>query len=257
LEGFRWFAPSTCAIDAVWSTTAFSGDAWKETGIRWGTSNGPSQLENGSGMFGVQKPGIAKPTNPYTAATEKIVADLAFTLELPVPPVTLWDRGAAAGEPRHVAVSAWAFDQPFPWRQIEALLTRDHLAQLVRPASAVLPFEEWIGAADRQNDGNVLIGFGPDMEEALGAWIDYAWSLDHIWKGNDRPNCMVRELYPRVGILDTHAAKGTAERIASVDSKTIEEIINRVPSDYLPAGVAESILRNLLLRQPAVHRLWT
>jgi hypothetical protein len=254
-EGFRRFAPSTCAIDAVWSTIASSGDSWKETGIRWGTNAGPSQLENGNGMFGVQKPGKPRPTNKYTAATEKIVADLAFVLELPVPPVTLWDRGENA-DPRYVSVSAWAFEQPFTWREIETFLTRDHLQQLIRPASAMLPFEEWVSASDRQNDGNVLVGFGPD-NEALGAWIDYAWALDYIWQGNNRPNCRVRDMYPRVGNLDTHATKATADRIASVDSKTIEEIINRVSSDYLPTGVAESILRNLLLRQPAVHKLWT
>ena len=207
-------------------------------------------------MFGVQKPGISSPSNPYTAATEKIVADLAFVLDLPVPPVTLWDRGAAAGAPRYVAVSAWAFEQPFTWLQIEALLSREQLQQMVRPASAMLPFEEWIGADDRQNAGNVLVGFGP-ANEAIGAWIDYAFALDHVWRGNERANCAVRELYPRVGIPDTDAMKSTAERIAGVDSKTIEEIINRVPSQYLPAGVAENIRRNLLLRQSAVHRLWT
>lgn len=206
-------------------------------------------------MYAWQKPGIPSPTNRYTAATEKIVADLAYILDLPVPPVTLWDRGATA-EPRYVCVSANAFDEPFTWHQIEGLLTREQLQQLVRPASAMLPFEEWISADDRQNPGNVLVGFGPNRD-AIGAWIDYAFSLDHSWRGNARPNCDVREIYPRVGMPDTHAMKSTAERIAAVDSKTIEEIINRVPSHYLPSGVAENIRRNLLLRQSAVHKLWT
>jgi hypothetical protein len=179
-------------------------------------------------------------------------------LDLPVPPVTLWDRGGAAGEPRYVAVSAWAYEQPFTWRQIEALLTREQLRQLIRPASAMLPFEEWVGAEDRQNDGNVLIGFDDENgNAALGAWIDYAWSLDHIWRGNERPNCRVREIYPRVGNPDTDEMKSTAERIRSIDSSAIEEIINRVPSDYLPAAVADAIKKNLLLRQPAVCGLWT
>jgi hypothetical protein len=252
---YRRFAPSTCAVEQAWSTTVFSGDTWTETGLRWDTMDRPSQLDNGKGIYGVQKPGIPNPWNPHRAATEKIVADLAFVLDLPVPPVTLWDRGPDAGEPRFVSVSAWAFEQPFTWRQIEAFLTREQLQQMVRPASAMIPFEEWVGATDRQNGGNVLVGFGPD-DEAVGAWIDYGFSLHHVWRGNSSPDCSVRDMYPACGTPDKEAMKSSAERIAAVDRKTIEGIINRVPPDYLPAGVAENIRENLFLRQSAVHELW-
>lgn len=253
-DGFRRFAAATCAIEAAWSTTVSSGDTWKETGIRWTTNNGPSQMANASGMLGVQKPGISGASNPHTAATEKIVADLAYKVGLPVPPVTLWDRGAAADDPRFVAISAWAFQQPFTWAQIETLLTHAQRQQLIRPASAMIPFEVWINADDRHNAGNVLVGF--ESEEAIGAWIDYAFSLDYLWKGNVCPGCAVTPMYPQVGVADTVSMKSTADRIAAVDSKTIEEIINRVPSGYLPRGVADNIILNLLARQTGVRSLW-
>ncbi len=206
-------------------------------------------------MLGVQKPGIETPTNPYTAATEKIVGDLAFVIGLPVPPVTLWDRGAAPGSPQFVAISAWAFQQPFTWAQIEALLTRDQLRQLIRPASAMIPFEVWISAEDRQNAGNVLIGIEPSRE-VLGAWIDYAFSLDHVRKGNNQMACTVTAMYPPVGVPDTDVMKSFAERIAAVDNTTVEGIINRIPSQCLPRAVADNIIRNLLSRRAAVRALW-
>src|SRR5260221_12834623 len=105
LPDFRRFADATRAIDSGWSSCASSGDIWNRTGVVWGTNNAPIQVGNATSVLGVQKPGHDHPDNPNTAATEKIVADLAYHLRLPVPPATLSDRGAAAGAPRYVAVS--------------------------------------------------------------------------------------------------------------------------------------------------------
>jgi len=212
LAGLRRFAPSTRAIDADWCSSFSSGDTWTPTGIRWQTNTGPLQLANAKGLLGVQKPGHGAPSNPHTAATEKIVADLASVFGLPVPPVTLWDRGTAAGEPRYVAVSAWAFQQPLTWAQAEPQLNADQKAQLARPASTMIPFESWIGAQDRQNAGNVLVSV-EQSGEIVGAWIDYAFALDHTWKGNDDPNCTVTTLYPQCGAIDTAAMKSVADLI--------------------------------------------
>jgi hypothetical protein len=119
LPDFRRFAAATQAIDQTWSSCDSTNDAWAPTGIAWGTNNGPLQVKNAAGVVGVQKPGRDGVTNPYTAATEKIIADLAHQLKLPVPPVTLWDRGQAAGAPRYVAVSAWAYENTLTWAQAE------------------------------------------------------------------------------------------------------------------------------------------
>jgi hypothetical protein len=85
---WRRFAPSTDAVCEAWCGCASVGHNWTPTGPSWGTNNGPLQVSNPDGFLGVQKPGRDGVTNPFTAATEKIVADLAGAIGLPIPPVT-------------------------------------------------------------------------------------------------------------------------------------------------------------------------
>jgi hypothetical protein len=131
LAGLRRFAAATRAIEASWCANACSGDSWRPTGPEWQTNNRPVQLVNGSGLLGVQKPGDVAPTNSHTAATEKIVADLAAVIGLPVPPVTLWDRGSATAGFQFVSVSAWAFEQPLTWAQDDALFCETTIKSVV------------------------------------------------------------------------------------------------------------------------------
>jgi hypothetical protein len=119
----------------------------------------------------------------------------------------------------------------------------------------MVPFESWIGAEDRQNPGNVLIGEDANGE-VLGAWIDYAFSLDHTWKGNHIPACHVPPAYPQVGAapaLDIMIE--VADRIVGMDNALIEGAVNYIPSDYLPRGIADNIIRNLLSRRASVRAL--
>jgi hypothetical protein len=180
----RHFAPSTEALDEAWCSCACTGDVWTPTGHQWASENAPVQVSNAAGTVGVQKPGKVGVSNPHTPATEKIVADLARVIGLPIPPVTLWDRGAG-NDPRYVAVSAWAFVSPLTWRQAEPMMIDEQKAALIPAASAMVPFEMWVGATDRQNNGNVLVD--GDLAPVRGAWIDDAFSLEHVWKGNLAP----------------------------------------------------------------------
>jgi hypothetical protein len=250
--GLRRFAPSTDAISKSWCGCASVGQTWNVTGTSWATNNGPLQVSDQNGFLGVQKPGRDGVTNPHTAATEKIVADLAGVVGLPIPPVTLWDRGAAAGPPRFVAVSAWAFSSALTWAQAEALLTPEQKLSIVGAASAVLPFEVWVSAQDRQNPGNMLVDGDLVGSQARGAWIDYSFSLEYVWKGNLDVSTNVPPLYPPVGALDVSRAREAAAAISNVDPVTIESIVNRVPEDYLPKAAGQNIIRNLLARRAAV-----
>lgn len=255
LPDFRRFAASTAAVDAFWSTCASSGDTWKPTGIGWGTNNGPLQVVNGHGaILGVQKPGKSGVSNPLTAGTEKIVADLAFHLRLPVPPLTLWDAGALAS-PRFVSISAWAFNSGLTWAQADPGLSAPQKAALVPWASAMAPFESWIDAQDRQNAGNMLVGID-GSGDVLGSWIDYSFALDYVWSGNHIPSChVIPPIYPPVGAAAVDIMKEVAENIAAVDDAVIEGIVNRIPSDFLPRNVADNIIRNLLSRRASVRTL--
>jgi hypothetical protein len=209
---------------------------------------------NGNGLTGVQKPGHDHPTNPHTAATEKIGADLAYKLGLPVPPVTLWDRGPAAVAPRFVAVSAWAYDKAMQWGQAVPGISPAQQDGLRPWASAMVPFESWIDAQDRQNPGNVLVATDHNGD-ILGAWIDYAFSLDHVWKGNHIPACRIPPVYPPVGAPLPDIVKEVADSIVAMDNAVIEDIVNRIPADYLPRASAANIIRNLQTRRDSVRAL--
>lgn len=259
----RSFAPATNAIDRTWSTTVWSGDDWKPTGIHWPTNTAPLQLVNAGGLLGVQKPGpvdgpdpeYTAPRNPHTAATEKIVADLAFVLGLPIPPVILWDRGREASGERYVAVSAWAFQQPMSWRDAEPTLNAAQRSALVPQASAIVPFEIWIGATDRRNAGNVLISVD-SLQQSRGAWIDYAYALGYGANGKSEDSRALVPLFPPVGGPNIEMMKAVADAIAALSDEVIDRVVSRIPSEYLPHGVAQSIMRGLLSRQPLVKELF-
>jgi hypothetical protein len=254
LPDFRRFAVSTRAIDQVWSTSASTNDQWTPTGIVWGnTENRPLQVANAAGLLGVQKPGRDAVANPCTAATEKIVADLAHHLRLPVPPVTLWDRGASASAPRFVAVSAWAYESPLTWGQADPGLSPSQRAALLPWASVMLPFESWIDAQDRHNPGNMLVSVDAGSGETLGAWIDYAFSLDHVWKGNHMNACNIGQIYPPIGVPMADVMIEVADRISAVENGIIEGIVNRIPSTYLPRNAADTIIHNLQSRRANVR----
>jgi hypothetical protein len=254
LPDFRRFAAATRAIDVGWSTCPTSNEVWTPTGVSWATNNGPLQVVNAAGVVGVQKPGVDGVSNPYTAATEKIVADLAYHLRLPIPPMTLWDRGTALGPPRYVAVSAWAHEGAITWGQAEPGVTPAQRASLLPWVSAMVPFESWIAAEDRQNAGNMLVAVDP-QGEVLGAWIDYAFSLDYTWKGNHMPGCHVPPAYPAVGAPMTDVMIEVADMIQGIENALIEGIVNRIPSTYLPRAIADNIILNLQSRRSAVRAL--
>jgi hypothetical protein len=254
LKDFRCFAPSTKAVDEAWPKSALSNDTWTNHGLSWKTNTGPVSVVNSAGLVGVMKPVNNSPTNPQTAATEKIVADLAFAIGLPVPPVTLWDRGASVS-PRYVAISAWAYDNFLTWGQAAPALTPNQKAELLPWASAMLPFEAWISAQDRTNEGNVLIGVS-SSGELLGAWIDYAFSLDYAWKGASLPHCQIPPIYPPVGAVSEEAMVEVSDRIIGLENGAIEGIVNRIPSECLPRVTAENIIRNLVSRRIGVRGLF-
>jgi hypothetical protein len=118
----------------------------------------------------------------------------------------------------------------------------------------MIPFESWINAGDRQNAGNMLVGVN-SRGGAVGAWIDYAFSLDHVWKGNNIPNCQLPPMFPPVGKPLDDVMIEVADSILQLENGTIENIVNRVPVEYLPRAAADNIIRNLIARHTNVRTL--
>src|SRR5262249_52271844 len=140
----------------------------------------PFVAERADGLRGLAKPGSKKSDGIARAAHEKIASDLAYHLELPVPPVTLWDRGEGSHAERYVAISAWAFPTVFSW---DEATSRPRGGRGDGPGK--WPFETWIGATDRKSD-HALVSKTTDGSLQL-AFIDYAYSLSYVWSGPNAP----------------------------------------------------------------------
>lgn len=97
----RFFDPSAAAIANDWHNRVLSDHQWSPESAP-GSAGG---IQQGYFVRSGDIRAFAKPSQPpspllgptYTdnpvAAHEKIAADLAFKLGLPIPPALLWDRG--------------------------------------------------------------------------------------------------------------------------------------------------------------------
>ena len=124
MTGFRNFPDDREALARIWRQEVLTGDDWIERpdlGILSSAAN-PFWV-SGPATVGVAKPGLAKvqvSKNPF-AAFEKITADLAYDLGLPIPPVILWDRDQVpSGQERFAAISAIPFRGVRTWGEIRS-----------------------------------------------------------------------------------------------------------------------------------------
>ena len=88
------------------------------------TESKPFIVTSTSGVRGLAKPGVPKGPMDAHAAHEKIAADLAYHLGLPVAPATLWARDAEHPT-QHVCIAAWAFDTCDTWDRLQAYFDAD------------------------------------------------------------------------------------------------------------------------------------
>lgn len=249
-----------------WRTTIEGPTDWEYVGPD------PTALGESRGFFvrsptfgdGFAKPGRNQPPvrEHPRAAHEKIASDLAYDLGLPVPPVVLWRRPVSKeGQEEFVAVSAVPFEPAFTWRdatlseELEARLTK----ALETPAAWMCAFDTWIGNYDRMNDGNLLVQEDVTQTPALArcAYIDFAgalsrmWTREVDWKGLDSAIGFFPPKAPRNPLELARAV----ERIEQLESHRVEEIVRRLPVDFLPDEPRERIWRGLSYRQETLRTI--
>lgn len=261
---FRVFTTDVEIVAAEWRRQVLTTDVWAVAG-RPGDKGGES-----AGFFvrsgdrgGFAKPGRDDPPVAQCprAAHEKIAADLAFELGLPVPPVVLWDRGSAPeGRERYVAISLLVFRNLHTWSQVEAepSLAQRLAAAFSEAASAMSAFDTWVGNTDRQNPANLLAHLDDRSDPALTrvAYIDYAYSLSHSWNQGEAwklPTAVA--YYPSQGVLDVAAVGEAVSRIEELPEALIGEIVSRVPAGFLIPERSRVILEGLLHRQGALRAI--
>jgi hypothetical protein len=246
----RQFAPEIEALAAIWSTAAAISDTWTPTGRKWGTNSRPIEVKNQNNLRGVAKPGETIGDRCLRAAHEKIVSDLAYVLGLPVPPVTLWDRGdTIAGDGRNCAISAWAFASPIEWQHFRGKITPAQAALGGMAAGAMRVFDTWIAASDRKAD-HVLVSDDGDTATLKLAYIDYAFALSHEWIGPGNRGVDPRPAWPDGVPVDTAASQAVLLAIDGLDELQIAEIVNRIPAGCFVDGARDAIIKGLLERRP-------
>jgi hypothetical protein len=188
------------------------------------------------------------------AAHEKIASDLAFKLLLPVPPVLLWDRSdATATQHRWCCISGWAFDGARKFQELGGNVPIDHRGRAQEALSAMVAFDTWIGAEDR-NDGNLIID-GNYCSEVPVACVDYSWSLSKQWTKGHYPRSVIDPYTGRFGGRLTDHTRAMADRIRDLDPNAIETIVSAIPVDFLSAEKAEVVVLGLKDGQRTIHTL--
>lgn len=262
----RFFVDEVEALAPRWRERVFAKpEDWKEAGkpgSRGGTFG--SFPVSGEGLGGMAKPRpqkyLATSEHPV-AAIEKIASDLAFELNLPVPPAVLWHRpDAPRSHGRELVISAIPFLPAVNWSQVEKVpATRDQYMPLLSPlASAVLPFDTWIMNGDRENGGNLIV-----TEDVSGpvpifraAYLDFANSLTRVFKLQPdiwKDMQAFVPIYPVGCVPDLDAMSRMVTAIENLSAPVIEGIIRRIPPAFLLPAHRDEIVKALLYRQPRIR----
>jgi hypothetical protein len=126
----------------------------------------------------------------------------------------------------------------------------------------MVAFDTWLGNSDRVNEGNLLV---QEQILAVGraarfAYIDYANAF--VWSWSPGPQSEPWKFvggtppYP-VGAerLDLTVVARTRDAIRAVPQEVIRDIVQRIPSSFLPEPRKDAIIRGLLHRQQALDSL--
>jgi hypothetical protein len=257
----RCFGHKVEAIAAAWRTEAL-------TSLMWSQSGNPGEAGGQAQGFFVrcgEVTGFAKPSKqsnepadaPPRAAHEKIASDLAFDLQLPIPPAILWRRQVASSDQETLcAISLVPFQPAHKWQHVEATpLARDRIAGMMSSsASSMSVFDTWVDNRDRANGGNLLVTEDLTTGSVHWAYIDYAYSLTYSWgKGTVPTVAGCCERYPVQTAVDHDAINRTVQAIEMLQEDTIRSIVNRLTPDFFDAAPGSVITDGLLRRRAGLR----
>jgi hypothetical protein len=246
---------SSCETDATdeWTLAPRVGTKPKTTAgyfVSCGTVNGyakPKKIDQGP--------------SPYPrAAHEKIAADLAYDLGLPVPPVKLhrWQGAPPHGDQPLVAISLVPFLNVHRWEEIEIFpeICRQMKLSLRDVASAFVPFDTWLDNNDRANGGNLLVSKDTvDPGQPLRvAYLDHASSMTKVWGNRGFKQIVPRPIYPTEREdADVGAMGAMLAKIEGMEDRRIREIVGQIHDDFIPARQKTLIIDALIYRRPLVR----
>jgi hypothetical protein len=242
---YRRFAAAEVDLAKDWSQHARTADSWTLGAPIGLGESGSLHVTRHDGLKGIAKPAFQKGPEVPRAAHEKIASDLAYALEIPVPPVALWETP----EGDLFAISARAFKQPLTWDQAKPLLTPEFQKNAAPVLAAGLVFHSWIGDTDHGgNGGNVLIDAASTPDLPGVAFIDHAFSMSHGWTAVS-PVVALSSYYCAISDLPRDAIADVVRRVQSLQKDAISEVIWRIPAIYLPESRAKLIEECLQTRR--------
>lgn len=253
------FEPREQALVKEWAGSVEQSLKWSlVTPVGIGESE-PWEAEEVNGLTGIVKRAelVTATQTIWAGAHEKIAADLAKEIGVCVPPVTLWRDGSSG---IRYAVSAKAFAQYEHWEVAQGygLITDDVRSKLLPALAGGYVFHNWIGDNDHWGgDLNLVISTTDASVDVPGlAFVDHTRSMSFRWR---REGAALATLLPRYyvnpRVLPKAALQTSINRILSVDVDTIQDIVFRVPNDYLSREIANMIFEGLQLRLPPLVHL--
>jgi len=242
----RRFAPREAELAKEWQSSVESTEHWTLGNPVGAGESGSLHITSAEGLCGIAKPAFQG--DMPRAAHEKIAADLAHILDVPVPPVILW-RNPSGGAP--FAISLRAFSQPLTWNQVAHLRANsDFVKNCADILAAGYVFHVWIGDTDHGgNEGNVLVDANSTIERPALAFIDHAFSMSYGWNDLSPPMNHIDGYYQTYDVLPKAAVANAVKWVQSTAAKAIEDIVRRIPASYLTDTRASLIVGCLIERQ--------
>ena len=221
-----------------------------------------------SGAVAYLKPRKQDPNENWRhAAHEKIASDLAYEVDFNVPPVMLYQRtGTPPDEPTEVSLSLLVAGQVHELNEMcvpgaadggiaqwPALL---RIVKFVFSAAAEhVAFDAWLGETDHQNPRNFLVVCEENTLASL-YFLDYSNSMDFNggWSGGNHLRFSKVAIPPAfASCLTRERVCAGAEKIVEIPDGTVEEIIKRIPNQFMAQEKRDSLVGYLIARKSKLN----
>jgi hypothetical protein len=261
-------------IAADWRSDAWRAYAWKRAPNQAGTVEQLIEGESGGlyvhcdelpGRRAYMKP-RRKTNTVRRAAREKIASDLAYDLQVNVPPALLADRQEPGSEEAHVAISLVMFPRQDSWEIVRRALDRGsssaplYRSKMGAASSRAWAFDTWLGQGDHHDGSpdNIVFGYDPADIDGTGRFIflDYAFSMGHLgsWDAEKMLVCAPARIPALMqAAIDRNELSQTIEEVEAVTDDSIKEIVTRIPASHLDSQDKERIATVLSKRRSLVR----
>lgn len=207
------------------------------------------------------KPTSKCPPNHPRAALEKIASDIAYELDLPVPPVQLYRRTVTIPEEEHrTCLSLQIYPLYYEWDKILDLsalepIVRGIINTSLSNSSGLIALDLYLAQTDRESGRNVIWGtYGSNSEYSGFVFLDFANSMNYnnhwVNQGWNRINPRIPKIM--LDSINKVILAQTTEKIRNLSENILTAIVNRIDPEFLNTENKEIILTGLTKRRTLV-----